>query len=132
MLWGDKQKSLSPFFSVSLCCYENQKEDFRERRFEPTLLWLRTRCVKRHNVGWTFQYIFTLPNPWSGRRMLGDLMNNGQNDKEMPASSSSDDVVPVVIQNGSTKNLEAALIAIGNAGFGGKPIKISVITIEVN
>ena len=64
--------------------------------------------------------------------MLGDLMNNGQNDKEMPARSSCDDVVPVVIQNGSTKNLEAALIAIGNAGFGGKPIKISVNTIEVN
>ena len=50
----------------------------------------------------------------------------------MPASSGGEDAVPVVIQNGSTKNLEAALVAIGNAGFGDKPIKISVITIEVN
>ncbi len=59
-------------------------------------------------------------------------MNNGLDNKEMPASSGGEDAVPVVIQNGSTKNLEAALVAIGNAGFGDKPIKISVITIEVN
>ena len=54
-------------------------------------------------------------------------MNNGLDNKEMPASSGGEDAVPVVIQNGSTKNLEAALVAIGNAGFGDKPIKISVI-----
>ena len=45
-------------------------------------------------------------------------MNNGLDNKEMPASSGGEDAVPVVIQNGSTKNLEAALVAIGNAGFG--------------
>lgn len=52
---------------------------------------------------------------------------------EIQATTPSSNVGEVlVVQNDSTKNLEAALVAIGNAGFGDKPIKISVITIEVN
>ena len=53
------------------------------------------------------------------------------NEIKATTPSNNDDEVPVV-QNGSTTNLEAALTAIGNTGFGNKPIKISVITLEIN
>jgi len=61
-------------------------------------------------------------------------MHNGitQNNEVKATNPSSSDGEVLVVQNGSTTNLEAALMAIGNAGFGKNPIKISVITLEIN
>ena len=61
-------------------------------------------------------------------------MHSGQtkNAETISVSPGEENVGTVAIQNGSTKNLEDALMAIGNAGFGDRSIKISVVTIEVN
>ncbi len=55
-----------------------------------------------------------------------------QHNEIKATTPSSNDGEVLVVQNGSTTNLEAALTAIGNTGFGNKPIKISVITLEIN
>lgn len=61
--------------------------------------------------------------------MLNSLVKNNET---TDSTISNGDGNAVVVQNGSTANLEAALMAIGNAGFGNSPIRISVITLEIN